>query len=169
MIPDEINQMNSKSCSKKKMFWLRLSLINTVMVFNSQVQTENSSKLFVFFPSSQQPGQPHQQVLRQHRLIWEWPFPQTASRGQQQRGRRRWRGAVHQVCAAGPHLAADGQHRRQGHDDLSAACQVQHWAKWHTRLWFTHSALRWQTGLEKVRIVLFLKTWSISGTDLVIL
>lgn len=28
---------------------MRLSLINTVMVFNSQVQTENSSKLFVFF------------------------------------------------------------------------------------------------------------------------
>lgn len=76
-------------------------------------------------PCRQQPGQPHQQVLREHRLLRERPFTQTASRGQQYHRWRRWRGAVHQVRPAGPHLAADGQHGRQGHDDVSAACQVR--------------------------------------------
>lgn len=85
-------------------------------------------------PPRQQPGQPHQQVLREHRLLGERPFPQAASRGQQQRWRGR-RGAVHQVCPAGPHLAADGQHRRQGHDDLSTSCQVGRSSEWSGRWW----------------------------------
>lgn len=85
-------------------------------------------------PFRQQPGQPHQQILWQHRLTGERPLPQAASRGQQQRRGRRPRGAVHQVRPAGPHLAADGQHGRQDHDDVPAARQVTS-AKWNVSVY----------------------------------